>query len=499
MIRSTRRQFLKLAGSAAAMAALGPALLRGGAAPAARGKTNVLFIPVDDLRPQLACFGHKKMLTPNLDRLAAEGTLFERAYCQQAVCAPSRASLLSGCRPDTTRVYDLQTPLPTTMPDVLTLPQHFKANGYTTISLGKIYHHGAKDDPKGWSEPPWMPADPFPGYALQSSKDLMRKANEVTETVKMKKGAAANARKGPPTECGDLPDEAYGDGKIAQKAIEMLQRLKDKPFFLAVGFLKPHLAFACPKKYWDLYKREAVDLADNPFQPKGTPDIAMTTWGELRAYHGIPREGALTEAQARELVHGYYACVSFIDAQVGKVLEELRRLGLADKTVVVLWGDHGWHLGDHGLWCKHTNFETATHAPLLARAPGLPAGQRTARLVEFVDIYPSLCDLAGLAKPPHLEGTSFAPLMKDPNRPWKAAAFSQYPRGRAMGHSMRTERYRFTRWLTPDGAAVGVELYDHDKDPNENVNLAALPEHAKLVEDLTAQAKKGWQAARIVD
>ena len=495
MQRTTRRQFLKLAGSAAALAALAPTALRGEAAPAAKGKVNVLFIPVDDLKPQLACYGHKKMLTPNLDRLAAEGTLFERAYCQQAVCAPTRASLLSGCRPDTTRVFDLQTPLPTTMPDVLTLPQHFKANGYTTISLGKVYHHGAKDDPKGWSEPPWMPPDPYPGYALQSSKDLMRKANEITETVKMKKGAAASPRKGPPTECGDLPDEAYGDGRIAEKAIEMLQRLKDQPFFLAVGFLKPHLAFACPKKYWDLYKRDEVDLADNPYKPKDAPDIAMTTWGELRTYEGIPRQGALAEAQARELVHGYYACVSFVDAQVGKVLDELKRLGLAEKTVVVLWGDHGWHLGDHGLWCKHTNFESATHAPLLARAPGLPAGLRTARLTEFVDVYPSLCELAGLALPKHLEGTSFVPLMKDPKREWKKAAFSQYPRGKVMGYTMRTERWRLTRWLSPDGTAVGVELYDHQNDPAENMNLAALPEHAKTVEELTALAKKGWRGA----
>jgi arylsulfatase A-like enzyme len=381
------------------------------------------------------------------------------------------------------------------MPDVLTLPQHFKANGYTTISLGKVYHHGAKDDPKGWSEPPWMPESPFPGYALQASKDLMRKANETTETVKMKKGAAASPRKGPPTECGDLPDEAYGDGKIAQQAIETLRRLKDQPFFLAVGILKPHLAFACPKKYWDLYKRDEVDLADNPFKPKDVPDIAMTTWGELRTYEGIPKQGPVAEAQARELVHGYYACVSFIDAQIGKVLDELKRLGLAEKTIVVLWGDHGWHLGDHGLWCKHTNFESATHACLLARAPGLPAGLRTARLTEFVDVYPSLCELAGLPLPKHLEGTSFVPLMKDPNRPWKKAAFSQYPRGKVMGYTMRTERWRLTRWLSPDGTAVGVELYDHQNDPEENVNLAALAEHAKTVEELTALAKKGWRGA----
>jgi len=490
MMIATRRKLLRLAGQAAAAVALAPTILRG-MTPA---RPNVLFIPIDDLRPQLACFGHKKMISPNLDRLAAGGTLFERTYCQQAVCAPSRASLLSGCRPDTTRVYDLQTPLPTTRPDLVTLPQHFKANGYTTISLGKVYHHGAKDDPTGWSEPPWMPADPFPGYALQSSKDLMRSANPITETVKMKSPASPN--KGPPVECGDLPDSAYGDGKIAEKAIETLRRVKDGPFFLAAGFLKPHLAFACPKRYWDLYKRDEVDLADNPFKPRGTPDIAMHNWGELRAYYGIPKEGPLAESQARELVHGYYACVSFVDAQIGKVLDELKALGLAENTVVVLWGDHGWHLGDHGLWCKHSNFETATHAPMIARAPGLRGGVRTRRLTEFVDIYPSLCELAGLSLPATLEGTSFVPLMKEPDRPWKKAAFSQYPRGKVMGHSMRTEKYRFTRWVGPGTEVSGTELYDHDADDKENVNLAVMPEHSKTVEALTAQLAQGWRAAK---
>ncbi|MBM4020320.1 MAG: sulfatase [Planctomycetes bacterium] len=491
-MKTTRRDLLRLAGGAAAAALAAPTILRGAAAQPA-GKPNVLFIPVDDLRPQLAAYGRKKMKTPNLDRLAADGTLFERAYCQQAVCAPSRASLLSGCRPDTTRVYDLQTPLPTTMPNVVTLPQHFKAHGYTTVSLGKVYHHGAKDDPKGWSEPPWVPPDAFPGYALDESKALMRAANPVQEKVKMKTAAAQ--RRGPPTECGDLADDAYADGKLAAQAMECLRRLKDGPFFLAAGFFRPHLAFACPKKYWDLYKRDEVDLADNPFRPKGCPDIALHNWGELRAYHGIPAEGPVSEAQARELVHGYYACVSFMDAQVGKVLDELRRLGLAEKTIVVLWGDHGWHLGDHGLWCKHSNFETAVHTPLLARAPGLPAGGRTARLTEFVDICPSLCELAGLPMPEHLEGTSFVPLMKDPGRQWKKAAFSQYPRGRAMGHSMRTERWRLTRWLDPAGAAVAVELYDHQNDPAENVNLADAPAHAATLAELTAQAARGWRGS----
>jgi len=491
---TTRREFLRVAGSTAALTILAPRLPAGEPAPDA-GKLNVLFVPVDDLRPQLACFGHDRMKSPNIDRLASGGTAFLRAYCQQAVCAPTRASLLSGCRPDTTKVYDLQTPLATTMPDVLTLPQHFKANGYATISLGKVYHHGAKDDPKAWSEPPWMPPGAFPGYATKEMLAMMERitADAIQEGWKPK--SPGEKRRGPPVEAGDLPDEAYADGQLAQRAVETLRRLKDRPFFLAVGFLKPHLAFACPKKYWDLYKREEIDLADNPFQPKGAPDIAMHNWGELRAYYGMPQDGPLAESQARELVHGYYACASFVDAQIGKVLDELERLGLAEKTIVVLWGDHGWNLGEHGLWCKHSNFETSVLAPLVCRGPGLKGGRKTERLTEYVDVYPSLCELAGLPLPRHLEGTSFVPLMKDPDRPWKKAAFSQYPRGKVMGHSMRTERYRFTRWTAPDGTAVATELYDHQADPHENVNLAVLPEHAKAVEELTAQAAKGWRGA----
>ena len=492
---TTRRQFLQTAGAAAALTLLGPRPARGGAAPAA-GKFNVLFIPVDDLRPQLACFGHKMMISPNLDRLAAGGTAFRRAYCQQAVCAPSRASLLSGCRPDTTRVYNLETPLPTTMPDVLTLPQHFKANGYTAISLGKVYHHGLRDDPKGWSEKPWMPPGAFPGYATKALQDQVDQLTVDAIKEGWKPKNPGEKKRGAPVEAADLPDEAYGDGKIAQQAIETLRRVKDQPFFLACGFLKPHLPFTCPKKYWDLYKRDEVDLADNPFQPKGAPDIAMHTWGELRAYHGIPGTGPLSEAQARELIHGYYACTSFVDAQIGKVLDELQRLGLAERTIVVLWGDHGWHLGDHGLWCKHSNFETATHAPMVIRTPGVKGGRPTDRLAEFVDIYPTLCELAGLPLPAHLEGTSLVPLLNDPARPWKQAAFSQYPRGKAMGHSMRTERYRFTRWVGAGGALLATELYDHQTDPEENTNLAVLPEHAKTVAELTAQAAKGWRGAK---
>ena len=484
----TRRTFLRFAARCGAAAAVAPALLTGCAARAAAGaakRMNVLFFAVDDLKPLIGCFGDKTVRSPNIDRLASRGTVFARTYCQQAVCAPSRASIMSGCRPDTTRVWNLQTPLRKTMPNVLTLCQHFKANGYTSVSLGKIFHHYQKDDPVGWSEPPWRPTEgDWKGRGY-----LMPEAQAIA--------AKTDGGRGPAYECADVPDTAYPDGHVANRAVAALGRLKDKPFFLAVGFYKPHLPFNAPKKYWDMYPPESIDLADNPFKPKGAPDMAMTGWGELRNYPGMPKRGNLTEDQARTLIRGYKACVSYTDAQIGRVLDELDRLGLADRTVVVLWGDHGWHLGDHGLWCKHTNFESATRAPLVLASPTIAGGKTTQRLAEFVDIYPSTCDLAGLPVPDHCEGTSLAPLMREPNRPWKTAAFSQYPRGKAMGYSMRTDRYRFTRWQTrTGGVGVATELYDHQTDPEENVNLAALPEHKDLVARLAKQLDAGWKAAR---
>ncbi|MEA3368083.1 MAG: sulfatase [Planctomycetota bacterium] len=481
----TRRHFLHLAawGTAAAWA---PALLPCRTARAAKPKRmNVLFIAVDDLKPLLGCFGYAKIHSPNIDRLASRGTVFARTYCQQAVCAPSRASVMSGCRPDTTRVWDLQTPLRRAMPNVLTLCQHFKAHGYTTVSLGKVYHHYVKDDPQGWSEVPWRPSGDWKGRGYLSPEAQAIAAKEA-------KG------RGPAYESADVPDTAYPDGALATKAVETLRRVKGKPFFLAVGFYKPHLPFNAPKRYWDMYPPKMIDLADNPFKPNGAPDLAMTNWGELRNYPGMPKRGDLTQDQARTLIRGYKACVSYTDAQIGCVLDELARLGLAEKTVVVLWGDHGWHLGDHGLWCKHTNFESATRAPLVLASPRIAGGKRTQRLAEFVDIYPSTCALAGLSVPEHCEGTSLVPLMRAPEQPWKAAAFSQYPRGRGvMGYSMRTERYRFTRWQKRQGGeVVATELYDHENDPEENVNLAARPEHKDLVARLARQLEAGWQAAR---
>jgi iduronate 2-sulfatase len=365
----------------------------------AHGRLNVLFLVVDDLRPELGCYGHPQIKSPNLDALAAAGTLFERAYCQQAVCAPSRASLLSGCRPDTTRIYDLQTPLMKTMPDVLTLPQFFRKAGYITISLGKVYHHG-NDDPKGWDEVDSV-ENRGARYLLKENNDIIKKKHELAK----KKGDKIRAYHGcaNSTECAEAKDTDYRDGQIALTALEKLRQYKDRPFFLAVGFHRPHLPFVAPKKYWDLYRRDQISLP-NTAKPADMPAVAWDNFGELRGYADIPKMDVLPLDKTRELIHGYYACVSYIDALVGQLVAELERLKLRDNTVIVLWGDHGWKLGDYGGWCKHTNFEYDTHAPLIFSAPGYRGGQKSRALVEFVDIYPTLAELCRLRAPAHGEG-----------------------------------------------------------------------------------------------
>lgn len=455
---------------------------------------NVLFVVVDDLRTQLGCYGMSWIQSPNIDRLAEESVLFDRAYCQQAVCAPSRASVLSGCRPDTTRIYDLQTPLRTAMPGVLSLPEHFKNNGYETVSIGKVYHHG-KDDLQGWSTEPHQSKGDWKGRGYLTDEAL-----EVIARCDAELKAAGSTRRGlgPPFEAADVPDDAYHDGKDALAAIQELNRLStlDRPFFLALGFHKPHLPFNAPKHYWDLYDPETLPLAENPFEPDGVTEFSLTDYGEIRGYFGVPKTGDIDDDLARRLIHGYSACVSYMDAQLGKVIDEVKRLGLWDNTVVMLWGDHGWKLGEHNSWCKHTNFEIDTRAPLLARAPGMAAaGARTGALVEFVDMYPALCELCGLDVPGHCEGTSFAPLLDSPDRPWKTAAFSQYPRGDVMGYAMRTDRYRYIEWRERATNAVKArELYDHARDSQENVNIADEADES-LLEALSEQLRTGWTLA----
>ena len=491
--RITRRSFLTLLAGSVGGSWLARQCLGASQEPqtAARvRKTNVLFIAVDDLRPQLGCYGHKYIKSPNIDRLASGGLTFDAAYCQQAVCAPSRASILSGTRPDTTKIYDLETPLRTAMPEVRTLPEHFKLNGYETVSIGKIYHHG-NDDMRGWSVPPYHAKGAWKGrgYVLPES---------IAQIQPGKPGQKYSAGLGPAFESADVPDSAYPDGADADRAIAELQRLKDKPFFLAVGFHKPHLPFCAPKKYWDLYKPDDIRLAPNPNAPENAPSYALTNFAELRSYAGMPAKGPIPDDLARKLIHGYYACVSYTDAQIGRLLDELDRLGIREHTVVILWGDHGWKLGEHGCWCKHTNFEMDTHVPLILSVPGTKtAGRRSSALVEFVDMYPTLCQACGLSVPGHLEGLGMMPLVESPDRPWKAAAFSQYPRGNIMGYTMRTRDFRYTEWKDrKTGKAAARELYDHRSDPQENKNLADKPDCAADQKRLAQMLSAGWLAVR---
>ncbi len=477
---------------------------------AAPAKRNVLFIAVDDLRPQLGCYGHPRIKSPNIDRLASRGVRFDRAYCQQAVCAATRASLLTGARPDTTRVWDLQTPLDTVRPDLVSIPHHFRRNGYETVSLGKVYHH-PNEDPQGWSNKPWLPESDWAGgwraYRNPSSAATVRQQDanlKARYERELKSGNRTAARpqygRGPAYEGPDLPDNMYPDGLTCEKAIEELRRLGGKPFFLAVGFLKPHLPFNAPKKYWDLYSAADLELPSRSSWPENMPKLAGSDWGELRAYAGIPKQGPVDAKTMRMLIHGYYACVSYMDAQVGRVLAELDRLGLRENTAVILWGDHGWKLGDYGAWCKHTNLEIDTHVPMILSLPGQKnAAGATSALVEYVDIYPTLAEACGLEIPAQCEGKSMLPLVEDPRRPWKAAAFSQYPRGAIMGYTMTTGRWRYTEWISrKTGEITARELYDHAASDIASVNLAELPQHAQTVRELSALLDKGqgWRKVR---
>lgn len=458
---------------------------RGWAAPAK--PRNILFIAVDDLRPQLGCYGNTQVKSPHIDALAASGVVFDHAYCQQAVCAPSRTSLLTGCRPDTTHVWDLDTPITSVRPDLISLPKLLKNNGFETRSLGKIYHHAFKDDVDAWSQTPWQPRSKTnwvgSGYASDEARQLMKDGSRGKKPNQLW-----------PSEAPDVADKDLPDGMTADQAISDLNDLKDRPFFLAVGFHKPHLPFIAPKKYWDLYRREDFTPSPQRDWPIGAAEKGKVDWGELRSYLDMPKQGALDDAETRKLLHGYHACISYTDAQIGRVLAELDRLGLRDNTIVVLWGDHGWKLSEYGAWAKHTNYEVDTHAPLILRAPGYPTGHRQ-QLVEFVDIYPSLAELVGLTPPDSIEGTSFVPLLGTPQRKWKSAAFSQYPRGKnVMGYSVRDTRFRYTEWRER-GQVIERELYDQSQGDVVTRNLVDDPQYATDLRRMAALLKAGWRGA----
>lgn len=455
---------------------------------AAGGRYNVLLLASDDLRPALGCYGDAFAKTPNLDRLARRGLTFERAYCQQALCGPSRASLLTGLRPDTTRVYSMNNNFRPAVPNAVTLPELFKRNGYQTESIGKVFHGSElMSDHQSWSVPERFLRVPVrEHYAIASNK-------AEKEGPGMKRDYAESA---------DVPDPTYPDGRIADDAVQTLRRLKDRRFFLGVGFVKPHLPFAAPKRYWDMFDRSRVSLVKNPDQPKGMPPIALMEYSALRSYPDVPDRGRIPEAQIRRAVHGYYAATTFMDHCAGRVLDELERLGLYQNTIIVFFGDHGFHLGEQDYWGKTTNFEVSARAPLIVYVPGMrSAGRSTRALVEFVDIYPTVAQLCGLKAPPHhkLEGVSFVPQFENPQRPWKSAAFTQNarqsPAGAVMGYSMRTDRYRYTEWVGKDRELFGIELYDYEKDPLETTNFAGVQGNEDLVASLRQQLRAGWRSA----
>jgi iduronate 2-sulfatase len=443
-------------------------------------KPNILFIAVDDLRPELGCYGKSYIKSPNIDRLAKAGIVFTNAYANYPVCGPSRASMLSGIYPTSSRYNKWNCSQDMDVPGVVSLPMHFRNNNYQTVSLGKVYNNF--EDGKGSWDKNWRSPITTTLWDYQSKEgiQIFEELNKDRfEDISVRNNSNL-PKPGLPYENPDVPDITYKDGRIANRAIEELQRFQNntEPFFLAVGFHKPHLPFNAPKKYWDIYNEEDIHLPSNTFFSKGAPDAAMFNWSELRSYYGIPKNGALSDSLAKNLIHGYFACVSYVDAQIGKVLDALEDLGLADNTIIILWGDHGWFLGEHGFWCKHSNFERAAHAPLILKVPWKNQGVRTEALVEFVDVYPTICELAGLSQPFHLQGNSFVPLVDDHNQPWKEEIYY-----RKSGETILTKTHAYTEWINYEtGQTHARMLYDHRSDPEENINIAEDPGNMKMIQ-----------------
>jgi len=446
------------------------------------GRTNVLFIVADDLNNALRCYGNRVVQTPNLDRLARRGVLFERAYCQYSLCQPSRVSFLSGLRPETTKVWTLETPTRQHIGDAVMLPELFRKNGYFTAHAGKVYHTGeACEDPRSWDEE-------------------VRESGKFPPPQEVLRGGRANGPKGHSfdwmilkTDDADMPD-----GKVARKSVEWMEQLaRDrKPFFLGVGFRRPHAPYAAPRKYFELYPPEKMPL------PKTSPEDFQRI--PPAALNHEPPDEPMSDAEVRQYLAAYYACTTFVDAQVGVLMEAMDRLRLWDNTVVVFFGDNGYHLGEHGgMWHKNSLYEESARIPLIVAAPGGRAmGKRSPRLVELVDLYPTLAELCGLPAPANLEGTSFVPLLDHPKRSWKLGAFTLQGRGKErteaakeiefVGKSVRTERWRYTEW---DEGRQGVELYDERKDPRELKNLAENPKFAKTRAELQQLLRGGWRVA----
>ncbi len=426
-------------------------------------RPNVLFISVDDMNNDLGCYGHPLVKSPNIDRLAARGVRFDRAYCQYPLCSPSRTSLMTGLRPDTTQVYDLQKHFRKVLPNVVTLSQLFMNEGYFAARVGKIYHYGnpgqigtpGLDDPPSWK----VAINP-----RGRDKDEERLITNYTPKRGLGSSLTILAAEG--------TDEEQTDGKVASEVIRLLEENKDQPFFIAAGFYRPHCPYIAPKKYFDLYPLTSVQMRKHmPGERKRGP---MPAFGSTQPWPWF----GVTAAQGNEALQAYWATISFVDAQVGRLLDALDRLKLTGNTIVVFWSDHGYHTGEHGLWMKMSLFENSARVPLIIAAPGRAAGKTSPRTVELVDLYPTLADLAGLEPPKDLAGASLRPLLDEPTAPWDRPAYTQLRRGKVPGYSVRDERYRYTEW---DGGSRGVQLYDYQTDSQELNNLADDPEYSKTV------------------
>lgn len=453
--------------AAMVLAGARPALAQPAPSQPAASRPNVLLIMVDDLNDDMGTFGHPLVRTPNLDRLAARGVRFDRAYTQFPLCSPSRVSLLTGLRPDTTRIHDLQTDFRTVLPDVVTLPQTFRRNGYVAARVGKIYHYGnpgqigtaGLDDPASWD-------------ITVNPRGIDKDEESVLTNLTPKRGlGSALAYYASPA-----PDEAHTDGKVAAETIALLEKHKDRPFFIGAGFYRPHCPFIAPRKYFDLYPIDRIAAPSSA----PSPDVPPTAWFTSPPHWGVDAQGQ------REVIRAYYASVSFLDANVGRVLEALDRLKLTDRTVVVFVSDHGYHLGDRGQWMKQTLFERSARAPLIVAGPGVSgAGKASPRIVEFLDLYPTLAELTRVEAPSGLHGRSLVPLLRNPGMTWDHPAVTQVRRGAPpnafMGYSIRTEQWRYTEW---DGGQAGVELYDEVRDPQELRNLAPDPAHKPTITKL---------------
>lgn len=475
----------------------------------ASDRSNVLLILVDDLKPAIGAYSDPHAKTPNIDRLADSGMRFDLAYCNQAVCAPSRFTLMLGSHSTSTGLYGLGSPLRQLVPDAVTMPQYFAKHGYRTESLGKVFHigHGNHGDPDSFSVAHFKEkvieyVDPAskPGGKLTREEGMFQNVKAPPEgRDSMPRGAAF--------ESPDVADDAYADGRVAAETIRRLRAAKDRkqPFFIAAGFARPHLPFSAPKKYWDLYDADALKLDTSLVPPTDSPKVAHKHGGEIRNYFPVPdkKDGAqISDDLAKKLVHGYYAATSFVDAQIGKVLDELKSSGQAENTIVVLWGDHGFHLGDHGFWTKHTNYEQANRIPILISAPGITQpGSATKQLAESVDIFPTLAELAGLEPPQGpqpIDGVSLVPVLKDPSDRVRDHAYHAYPKQK-LGRAIRTDRYRMVQWrgFGAEQDTPEYELYDYETDPLERKNLALDPRHSNVLSQLkTILAKYPAPVAR---